>query len=72
MGSMTARARALVLLATIGITFATLSPPASATTALPDSIAAIGDSITRATNAAVSTATTRANRGAPASTRSAP
>jgi lysophospholipase L1-like esterase len=45
------RTRALVLLATIGITLATLAPPASAAPAPPDSIAAIGDSITRATNA---------------------
>jgi lysophospholipase L1-like esterase len=43
--------RAVILLATIGITFATVPTPASAEPALPDSIAAIGDSITRATNA---------------------
>ena len=48
---MTMRTRALVLFATIGVSFATLSPSASAEPALPDSIAAIGDSITRATNA---------------------
>ena len=47
----TMRTRALVVLATIAITFATLSAPASAAIPLPDSIAAIGDSITRATNA---------------------
>jgi lysophospholipase L1-like esterase len=51
MAAMTMRTRTLVLLATIGITSATLSTPASAATALPDSIAAIGDSITRATDA---------------------
>jgi lysophospholipase L1-like esterase len=39
------------VLATIVITFATLWPPVQAEPALPDSIAAIGDSITRATNA---------------------
>jgi lysophospholipase L1-like esterase len=50
-GSMTVRRRALVVLATIGVTFTALSAPASAEPALPDSIAAIGDSITRATNA---------------------
>ena len=50
-GSMTVRRRALVVLATIGVTFTTPSAPASAEPALPDSIAAIGDSITRATNA---------------------
>jgi lysophospholipase L1-like esterase len=43
--------RALVVLLTIGVTFATAGTPASANPALPDSIAAIGDSITRATNA---------------------
>lgn len=50
-GGKTMRTRALVVFATIGITFATLSAPASAATPLPDSIAALGDSITRATNA---------------------
>jgi hypothetical protein len=49
--SATARSRTLVLLATIAITSATLWAPAHAGPALPDSIAAIGDSITRATNA---------------------
>jgi hypothetical protein len=50
-GSVTVRRRALVLLASLGITFETLSTAASAEPALPDSITAIGDSITRATNA---------------------
>ena len=49
--SATARRRTPVLVATIAITFATMWAPAHAEPALPDSIAAIGDSITRATNA---------------------
>jgi lysophospholipase L1-like esterase len=43
--------RALVALTTAGIAFGTLTPPAAAAPELPDSMAALGDSITRATNA---------------------
>jgi lysophospholipase L1-like esterase len=42
--------RSVVVLATVGITLGTLPAPASAAPELPDSIAALGDSITRATN----------------------
>jgi lysophospholipase L1-like esterase len=51
MGIIARGRRALVVVLTIGVAFATAWDPVSASPSLPDSIAAIGDSITRATDA---------------------